>query len=143
MEQTPEVPIVLVDDDPDEHFLFECFLADAGFVVQMHPFIRVDAALAFLNSRAPTPVLVLTDLSLPGCDPIQFLEESAKLLHGGLCGVFSGTQDAVSEAEARAAGASFYLKKPISWEAFLSVIEPAASITMIADNQGKHRLISQ
>jgi DNA-binding NtrC family response regulator len=143
MEQAMEVPIVLVDDDPDEHFLFECILSDAGLRFQMHAFIRVDAAMSFLESRNPSPVLVLTDLSLPGCDPIQFLKDSAMFLHGGLCGVLSGTEDARAEQEARAAGASFYLAKPISWDSLQAVVEPAPGLTLITDKEGKRRLVSQ
>ena len=142
MDEVVEVPIVLVDDDADEHFLFECILTDAELSFQLHAFVRADEALMFLKSRPATPVLVLTDLSLSGCDPIQFLNDSLDYLHGGLCGVFSGTHDTRTEQDVRAAGAGFYLAKPISWQALQAVVDPVPGLTLDIGADGKRRLVS-
>ena len=139
MSQT--VPIILLDDDPDEHFLFRTDLEDAGFELDFEAFTHPDDAMAHLFRRAGGPVLVLTDMGLAGDDAVEFIRLAAALLHGGAIGAFSGARNPDTDALCREAGASFYMIKPISREKLEAVIADAPSIRIEVSPEGRRRLV--
>jgi DNA-binding NtrC family response regulator len=135
------VPIILIDDDPDEHFLFRTDLEDAGFSINLESFAHPEEALAHLFRRAGGPVLVLTDMGLAGDDPVEFIEMAAKVLHGGVVGAYSGARNPDIEAKCREAGASFYIVKPISGEKLEAAIAGSDAITIETLPDGQRRLV--
>jgi len=135
------VPIILIDDDPDEHFLFRTDLEDAGFDLDFESFIHPEEALAHLFRRAGGPVLVLTDMGLAGDDPLEFIEMAGKVLHGGAIGAFSGARNPDKEAKCREAGASFYIVKPISGEKLEAAIVDTTALAIETLADGRRRLV--
>lgn len=139
MSQT--VPIILLDDDPDEHFLFRTDLEDAGFELELECFTHPEDVMAYLFRRAGGPVLVLTDLGLAGDDAIEFISLAAKLLHGGAIGAYSGARNPDTDDQCREAGASFYIVKPISSEKLEDAIAGTDSIKIEILPDGRRRLV--
>tara|TARA_R110002051_G_scaffold308629_3_gene380595 strand:- start:28046 stop:28471 length:426 start_codon:yes stop_codon:yes gene_type:complete len=135
------VPIILVDDDPDEHFLFRTDLEDAGFDLDLESFAHPEDALAHLYRRAGGPILVLTDMGLAGDDPVEFIELAAKTLHGGVIGAYSGARNPDMEANCRAVGASFYIVKPISSAKLEAAIVATDAISIEVLPDGRRRLV--
>lgn len=143
MTEDRHVPIILVDDDPDEHFLFQADLGDAGLEMDFHAFTRGDAALDFLEGRGPAgPVLVLTDLSIPGGDAADFIRKAVPHLDGGSIGVFSGAKNPDVEAECRNAGSSFYIVKPIQLDKIEDIVADLPGMRIQPGEAGKVRLVS-
>lgn len=135
------VPIILVDDDPDEHFLFRTDLEDAGFDLDLESFAHPEDALARLHRRAGGPVLVLTDMGLAGDDPVEFIELAAKVLHGGAIGAYSGARNPDMEAKCREVGASFYIVKPISGEKLAAALAATDAISIETLPDRRKRLV--
>ena len=140
MSQT--VPIILIDDDPDEHFLFRTDLEDAGFELEFESFIHPEDAMAYLAGRAGGPVIVLTDMGLAGDDAIEFIRGAAKMLHGGAIGAYSGARNPDTEVKCRHAGASFYIVKPITGEKLQAVIGLTDAISIEVAPDGSRRLVA-
>lgn len=140
MSQT--IPIILLDDDPDEHFLFSSDLEDAGFDLEIESFTRPEDAMAYLSRRAGGPVLVLTDMGLAGDDPVEFIRIASGLLHGGAIGAFSGARNPDTEARCREAGAGFYIVKPISGKKLEDAVAAASSISIDVSPDGRRRLVA-
>jgi CheY-like chemotaxis protein len=130
------VTVVLVDDDPDEHFLFKADLEDAGVRFEFEAFTRPEDALLWLRSAAGRPVLLLTDLSLGGHDAMAFIVAAQELLGGGAMGVYSGTRNPEVEAKCREAGASFYIVKPVTRKVLEDVIAGVAGFALTDDGDG-------
>lgn len=139
MSQT--VPVILLDDDPDEHFLFRTDLEDEGYDLELECFTHPEDVMACLFRRAGGPVLVLTDLGLAGDDAVEFIGLAAKLLQGGAIGAYSGARNPDREAQCREAGASFYIVKPISHEKLDDAIAATESITIETLPDGRRRLV--
>ncbi|WP_417477858.1 response regulator [Maricaulis sp.] len=135
------VPIILIDDDPDEHFLFRTDLEDAGFDLDFESFTHPEEALAHLYRRAGGPVLVLTDMGLAGDDPIEFIKLASKVLHGGAIGAFSGALNPDKEARCREAGSSFYIVKPISGEKLEAALANTQAMGIEVQANGRRRLV--
>ncbi|MHA6289123.1 response regulator [Maricaulis sp. CAU 1757] len=142
MTQSAEVPVILVDDDPDEHFLFEADLEDAGMGLQMHAFTQTEPALAHLQQHQGEPALVLTDLGLAGCDPVAFIRRASELIGVGAVGVYSGAENPEMEARCRAAGASFYIVKPVTRARLEAVVAETPGLASTTAPDGRTRLVS-
>ncbi|WP_417493886.1 response regulator [Maricaulis sp.] len=136
------VPFILLDDDPDEHFLFRTDLEDAGFDLDIHCFIRPDDALGHLSAHPGGPVVVLTDIGLSGADAIDFICQVVVSAPDAVIGVYSGAQNPDTEAACRAAGASFYIVKPISDAKLESVVAASGVLTVETLSDGRRRLVS-
>ena len=69
VEQTPAVPILVVDDDPETLRHLRDTLAEAGYA----PLVTGDPGAVARIIRAEKPQLVLLDLMLPGTDGIELM----------------------------------------------------------------------
>lgn len=137
------VPIILIDDDPDEHFLFQADLEDAGLDMTFEAFTIGDDALDYLKQRdSAGPVLVLTDLSIPGGDPVEFIRQALPRLNAGAIGVYSGAKNPDMEAECREAGASFYIVKPVTLDKLVDVVADLGGLSVSKTADGKTRIIA-
>jgi DNA-binding NtrC family response regulator len=68
--------IVLIDDDKDEHEIFQIALEQVDPSVQCTYFDSAQNALNKLRSSpSPLPEYIFLDLNMPGMNGIQFLEE--------------------------------------------------------------------
>ncbi|WP_203292204.1 response regulator [Maricaulis parjimensis] len=122
MSDRQTVTVILVDDDPDEHFLFRADLEDSGVHFEFEAFTRPEDALDWLRASPGKPVLILSDLSLAGHDAVDFIAASGPLMGEGAVGVYSGTRNPEVEAKCREAGASFYIVKPVTRSVFEKTI---------------------
>lgn len=122
MSDRKSVTVVLVDDDPDEHFLFRADLEDAGVFFDFQAFTRPEDALDWLRDIPGTPVMILSDLSLAGHDAVNFIADTGPLVSDGAVGVYSGTRNPDVEAKCREAGASFYIVKPVTRRVFETTV---------------------
>lgn len=132
--------VVLIDDDPDEHFLFRADLEDSGIVMDFHGFAQPEDAVAFLNDHRGRRTLALTDLSMPGIDPVETVAAVAPLLDGGAVGVYSGTENPEMEEACRKVGASFYIVKPVTRDKLETVIADLPGVGFEDAGDGKVRL---
>lgn len=136
------LPVLLLDDDPDEHYLFKADLEDCGFDFEFAAFTRAADALSYLSENVHQPVLVLTDLGLGGEDALEFIASAVGALKGGAVGIYSGVHSPELDQKCKAAGASFYLVKPISAEKLEDVISTISGIAVHAVEDGRRRLVA-
>jgi FixJ family two-component response regulator len=117
--------IVVVDDDQSVREALENLISSVGYLVKLF-----GSAEAFLDSDAPanTDCAVL-DFRLPGISPgISGVELQRKLVADGqnIPGIIITAQgDDQAQAEAAAAGAIAFIKKPFKEAVLLAAIESA------------------
>lgn len=58
-------PIVIIEDDLDEHFLYEMVFKDLGYQNEVVFFSDGDAAIAYLKTPGIFPFLVISDINMP------------------------------------------------------------------------------
>jgi len=131
------VPVILVDDDPDEHFLFKADLEDAGIDFAFAAFTRPEDALDHLRSLGGAPVLVLCDLSLAGGDALAFIRETGPHLGDGAIGVYSGARNPEMEEKCRAVGSTFYIVKPVSRAKLVDALAKSGKIRLAETGDGR------
>jgi len=131
------IPVILVDDDPDEHFLFRADLEDAGIDFAFEAFTRPEEALDHLRSLGGAPVLVLCDLSLAGSDALAFIRDSGPHLGGGTIGVYSGARNPEMEEKCRAVGSTFYIVKPVSRAKLVDALAKSGKIRLADTGDGR------
>ncbi|MBF5045237.1 response regulator [Aggregicoccus sp. 17bor-14] len=113
--------LMVVDDDADLRETLQEVLSDAGFEVQG---ARDGAhALELLRTRERLPDLLLLDMMMPVMDGRSFLRAAhADATYAGLkVVIFSASVDV--ERTAKELGASGYLRKPVSVEGLLDLVE--------------------
>ncbi|WP_075190925.1 response regulator [Maricaulis sp. W15] len=142
MTEAKPVPVILVDDDPDEHFLFKADLEDAGVDFEFNGFTRPEDAMEHLNARASAPVLVLCDLSLAGGDALAFIRDTQARLGGGAIGVYSGARNPEMEEKCRSAGAMFYIVKPVSRAKLVDALAKSGKLSLAEQGNGRVILVA-
>ncbi len=77
--------ICYVDDDQDEHFIFESALQEAFPEIKLFSFFTCDDLLAFLKvENSPLPELVFMDYNMPGASGtkcVTTIKNVGKLAH--------------------------------------------------------------
>ncbi|WP_323763103.1 response regulator [Maricaulis sp.] len=137
MADAGSIPVILVDDDPDEHFLFREDLEDAGIDFAFHGFARPDDALEHLRSMDGAPALVLCDLSLAGGDALAFIRDAGPCLGAGTIGVYSGARNPEMEEKCRAVGSTFYIVKPVSRAKLVDALAKSGRIKLTETGNGR------
>ena len=135
LSESQSVSVILVDDDPDEHFLFQADLEDAGVRFSFAAFTRPEDALVHLRDNGDGPAVVFTDLSLAGANALDFIASVQPLLGGGAVGVYSGARNPEMEAKCRDAGSSFYIVKPVTRENFSGMIAGLGAVCLEEDRE--------
>ncbi|MFL6195984.1 MAG: response regulator [Thermoanaerobaculia bacterium] len=130
MPDSPNQPILLVEDSPEDYETTERALRRSGL---KNPIIRCadgDEALDFLfrrgpNAEAPRPGVILLDLNLPGTDGREVLSEIKKdpSLKQIPVVVLTTSSDERDVEACYQAGASSYIQKPVDLEGFMKAIE--------------------
>ena len=126
--------VLVVEDNPGDVRLVREAFADADHEATLHVVEDGTEALAFCRGRgayadAPTPAVVLLDLSLPRTDGRELLErfrEDADLRTTPVV-VFtsSDSRDDVREAYRNCANA--YLTKPVDFDEFIDTVRSFAA----------------
>ncbi len=119
-EHSPKLRIVLVDDDPDMAQLLKMLLEEAGHQVVLCT--DTPSALIALKDSAPADCL-LTDINLPGLSGIELIRQ-ARAQHPG-CRIITltGSTSQADHDQAAAAGADYYLCKPVPLDTLLGALQ--------------------
>jgi CheY-like chemotaxis protein len=113
--------VLLVDDDPDTHNLFQMVLDHHN-----HELVIVkDAESALHYLRANTPDIIVMDIFLPGIDGFQALHQIRKDSLAPNCGVVATTAYYTSDTkdEVLSRGFSGYLPKPLNTSTLVKYLE--------------------
>jgi CheY-like chemotaxis protein len=135
MPKTVENCVVLyVEDDDATAYLFQAAMREADLHPQVIRVTDGDEALAFISrtgayTGAPLPDLILLDLNLPkrnGIEVLVYLRQTLNLRDIPVY-LFSTSGNPADEAAALRAGASGYLLKGDTFEAFVDVARMVCS----------------
>ena len=132
MIESPQQPILLVEDSPEDVETTRRALRRSGLHNPIHVCTTGDEALDYLFRRgayaepasSPRPGIVLLDLNLPGTDGRQVLEEvkgDADLCQVPIVVLTTSNDDRDVTACYRA-GANSYIQKPVDIEGFVKAI---------------------
>lgn len=133
MVTTPNQPILLVEDSPEDFEATERALRRSGLKNPIYRCSDGDEALDFLHRRgdygdaesAPRPGIVLLDLNLPGTDGREVLAEikgDASLKQIPVV-VLTTSNDPRDIDACYQAGANSYIQKPVDMDGFIKAIE--------------------
>lgn len=113
--------ILLVDDSTTLLMSMKAILEKAGYTVQTAT--GGDAALKLLATQKPN--LMITDLNMPGMDGITLIKEVKKLPACRFMPVLVMTTESQQQkrTDARAAGATGWLVKPVKPEELTEVLK--------------------
>ena len=133
MPNTPNQPILLVEDSPEDFETTERAFRRSGL---RNPIFRCsdgDEALDYLHRRgaytdpakAPRPGVILLDLNLPGTDGREVLSEikADPSLKQIPVVVLTTSRDERDVDACYKAGASSYIQKPVDLDGFIKAIE--------------------
>lgn len=130
---TPNQPILLVEDSPEDFEATERALRRAGLKNPIYRCVDGEEALDFLHRRgnygdgadAPRPGIVLLDLNLPGTDGREVLVEikGDPVLKQIPVVVLTTSSDQRDIDACYRAGANSYIQKPVDMDGFIKAIE--------------------
>ena len=132
MDQTALATIVMVEDDLGHARLIERNLRRAQVRHDLVVLHDGEEALEYLfeqvgeerNQHAPTLIMVLLDLNLPGLDGYQVLErlkQDKRTQHIPVV-VFTSTDDPREMERCYALGCNAYITKPVDYDRFMETI---------------------
>jgi signal transduction histidine kinase/CheY-like chemotaxis protein len=112
---------VVLDDDPDVSGLLALLLTDLGFEVE----VVADVPHAVERVRADPPQVLLVDVELPGLSGNAAVYQLRSQGYGGRIVTLSATATEDARNAALAAGADYYMTKPINLEQLVRVLQRA------------------
>ncbi len=122
--------VLLVEDEPADSYLIQQAITDWNPSLWVWLLSHGDHALPFLRQEppfgnAPTPVLILLDLQLPGCDGHDILAELRSLAPYRTTPVvvISGSERAEEEPRCLALGANAYVQKAWDTDTYVASIQ--------------------
>lgn len=122
----PERYILLVDDDPDEHLLFQDALKELRGAPKLVYARDGQQLMQFLNdAKAELPVVIFLDLNMPrmnGFECLQEIRKSSKLNRIPIV-IFSTTSQSQAIDKVYEQGANYYIRKPNTFAMLKEVIE--------------------
>lgn len=122
----PERYILLVDDDPDEHLLFEDALKEIEDAPKLSYAGDGQQLMQFLNDeKAELPAIIFLDLNMPrmnGFECLQEIRKSSKLNKIPVV-IFSTTSQTQAIDKVYEQGANYYIRKPNTFPMLKEVIE--------------------
>lgn len=132
MASTPQQPILLVEDSPEDFEMTERSLRSAGLMNPIKHCEDGEEALEFLQQRrsngkrssTPPPGLILLDLNLPGTDGREVLAEIKQDEHLKLIPVIvlTTSSDERDIRDCYAMGANSYVQKPLNFDGFMKAM---------------------
>jgi len=106
--------ILLVDDDPDDQFIFADTLDEIAKNVECVTANNGVEAIAYLNTANPIPSLIFLDLNMPFMNGFQCLEQikkDDKLRHLPVI-IYTTSDNPTDEKRAKELSASIFFTKP-------------------------------
>jgi CheY-like chemotaxis protein len=133
MTNTPNQPILLVEDSPEDFEATRRALHKSGLRNPIYRCSDGDEALDFLHRRgefadpsnAPRPGIILLDLNLPGTDGREVLSDiksDDRLKQIPVIVLTTSSDDRDVEACYKS-GANSYIQKPVDMDGFIKAIE--------------------
>ncbi len=131
-----DMPILLVEDDPDDQLLIRRAFAEARLGNPLTLARDGDEALAYLSADGafadrqanPLPVLVLLDLKLPrrsGLEVLRWLRAQPGALGRTPVAVLTSSRQSADVEQAYDLGANSYLVKPVDFDGLLEMVRTA------------------
>jgi EAL domain-containing protein (putative c-di-GMP-specific phosphodiesterase class I)/FixJ family two-component response regulator len=122
----PVAAIVVVDDEPLQLDLIQRQLQFQGAPV--FAYSSASAALASLENRDTSALLLLFDMNMPGMDGVELMRQLAERRYEGTIGLISGADTRVLETASKLAQAYNlsvlnYLQKPVMPAALRDVVD--------------------
>lgn len=127
--------VLVVDDEPGIRETLTTFLADAQHTASAAE--TVQQALAVLQSE-PLDVVV-SDIILPGATGIDLLRAVQRIAPRTKVVLITGEPNYASAAEAVRLGAHDYLPKPVTQAAICRVVDSAARVKAVEDENDHYR----
>lgn len=116
--------VLLIDDDKTVVSAVSAMLRGGGYQVVS----ALDPVQGFMAARREKPQVVVLDLMMPAGGGMQLLQKLTAVGGGKLpVIVITSMTDGKAEAEAKAAGAAGFLKKPVDPTALKGLIEELVS----------------
>lgn len=116
----------MVDDDPDEHLLFEDALKELREAPRLTYARDGQQLMQFLNDKkADLPAIIFLDLNMPrmnGFECLQEIRKSSKLNQIPVV-IFSTTSQTQAIDKVYEQGANYYIRKPNTFAMLKEVIE--------------------
>lgn len=132
-------PILIVDDDPDDHqFLKESF-KDIGVSNPVLFFFRCEEALAYLETTSEKPFLILSDVNLPEMNGITFkqkIDSDTYLRRKSIPFIYFSTSNnkkAVTEAFTTT-NTQGYFQKKATYEELKKVLQAVIQYWMLCES---------
>jgi DNA-binding response OmpR family regulator len=118
---TEEVPVVIVEDDPEAREALKSLVELDGY--RVHTAASAEQAHAVIAEHSP--LCVILDLGLPGASGID-LARSLRATHDHSLVVIAvtGSQGADDERAAEQAGIDYLLHKPLDIDRFRRILQP-------------------
>lgn len=122
----PDRYILLVDDDPDEHLLFQDALKELPNSPRLSYARDGQQLMQLLNDgEAQLPAIIFLDLNMPrmtGFECLQEIRKSSKLNQIPVV-IFSTTSQTQAIDKVYEQGANYYIRKPNTFAMLKEVIE--------------------
>ncbi|HSD65669.1 MAG TPA: response regulator [Vicinamibacteria bacterium] len=145
MGEPDDVPVLLVEDNPDHEELVRRSFFDHGARISLHVARHGEEALDYLfrrgefrdAARSPRPRLILLDLRLPRMDGLEVLAEikAAPDLRTIPTVVLTTSESEHDLARACAHHVNSYLVKPVEFARFEELIADVESYWLILNRQ--------
>lgn len=129
---SPERPVLVVDDDPDDRFLLRQAWAQAAIARPLREAVDGSSAIDYLSgagefadrSRFPLPILILLDIKMPNMSGFAVLDwirasETASLLPVVMLTASTSGRDVI---DAYRRGANSFLVKPTSLDELVEML---------------------
>ena len=127
-----------MDDDPDEHLLFEDALKEIKDAPKLSYARDVQQLMQFLsNEKAALPAIIFLDLNMPrmnGFECLQEIRKSTKLNKIPVV-IFSTTSQSQAIDKVYEQGANYYIRKPNTFSMLKEVIERMLEIDWSGNNK--------
>jgi len=113
--------VLVIDDDKTIVAALSATLRAAG----CHVLAAYDAMQGFMLAQREVPAVILLDLQLPAGGGLQVLEKitASSKTQAIPVVIISGASDPRLEAETKAKGASFFVRKPVDQKALVALVE--------------------
>jgi CheY-like chemotaxis protein len=133
----PDRYILLVDDDPDEHLLFQDALKELPGSPKLAYAHDGQQLMQLLNDeKAQLPAIIFLDLNMPrmtGFECLQEIRKSSKLTQIPVV-IFSTTSQTQAIDKVYEQGANYYIRKPNTFAMLKEVIERMLEIDWNSSN---------